>query len=218
LTAMTVKLGHRGTAQFYGVSTSSYKKILVEKFANLMKNKPFPCDRELENTIRRTGSVRLTARLYHIKDGEVREWAKKVELELAEILRWDESNASTGKGRRAELDAMSWRGDQVVFDANKKYGPRAEFDFMDVALGRVNVKSSVRWKYKASTRKEAPYYWKFSTRGLTNCDRVLCVFYDDKGAHPVFMIMRPEACLQRVRSEDPKSFQVGQEELPTDTS
>jgi len=158
LTRIILVRDYKGAADFLGVSKSTLKLEAFHRL-NLMDLDSSPRAETakkaalIEPALRKYGSIRLTSRMLEISESEIRRWADSEKLDLATILRWDESNHSTGKGRRAELDAMAWRGTSVQFDANITMGSKAPFDFQDRTFGQVNVKSSVAHPYKAQTKK-----------------------------------------------------------------
>lgn len=133
----------------------------------------------LEEQLTKYRSVRLTARILDISEGKLRKEATTLGVELAAFLDYSHGAHSNAKGRRAELDFAAIRGDKITADRNLIDGPQAEYDFDDTELGRVNVKSACRQKYKAQTRKGSPFHWKFSTRGREKCDVMVAMFYSE---------------------------------------
>jgi len=130
--------------------------------------------------IKRYGSVRLMARCLKVTEAQIRRLAKAHEIDLTPWLNYSFGENANAKGRRAELEYAKFRGDAIIEDCNLSQGSQATTDFIDREYGRVNVKSSQRYKYKASTRQGNPYYWKFSTSSLEKSDHVAILCYDDK--------------------------------------
>ena len=213
--------GYKEAAEHFGVSANTLKQeTMVRLDLRLAKAVSYE---EVEKTgalseevLRRYGSVKLTARMTGLTESEIRRWADDRCLNLAPILRWDEADNSQGKGRRAELAAMAWRGKNVEFDANIKLGVNAPYDFQDKKFGRVNVKSSLAHPYGEQSKRNGgdKWYWKFGTKGLAKCDTVLCVCYDSKGEKVLhYLRLYPKACLQQVDSKAPKSFRLTQTQV-----
>lgn len=171
-------LGH--LARHYGVSPATIGKILGRpEREDLTKE-------QLIDLLRRYKSIRLTTRMFNLKttglrykESEIRKKAEEHQIDLSELLDWTFTGHPSGKGRRAELDFAKMRGERILEDCNKTQGSQATTDYVDSELGRVNVKSSARYKYKAQTRKDAPHYWKFSLSSIDHSDVVACMAYDD---------------------------------------
>lgn len=164
-------------AEHYGVSESFLKGQL-----SLTTLSPLPSRMCAEN-LEKYGSVRLMARCTGFSEGEVRKFVKANKLE--HLLRYDFSNHNNAKGRRAETFWASLHGDKILEDCNVTQGSQADYDYVHSVLGKVNVKSSKAHRYTAQTRKDNPWYWKFSTRSLEKADTVALVLYDSKMQNPL---------------------------------
>jgi len=127
----------------------------------------------------RYGSVRFVARMLGVTESQVRKAVAALRIEIATLIDYSTGDHSNAKGRRAELDFAELRGIHIVSDKNLAEGSQAEYDFDDAELGRVNVKSACRQKYKAKTRTDDPYFWKWSTRGADKCDCFVILCYDE---------------------------------------
>lgn len=125
-------------------------------------------------------SVRLVARMTNCTEAAVRKRVEELDLEIADLIDYSTGGHSNAKGRRAELDFARLRGEKVLVDRNKVDGSQARWDFDDADLGRVNVKASRRYRYKARTRKGDPDFWKVSTAGREDCDYFAFLCYDEK--------------------------------------
>ena len=123
-------------------------------------------------------SVRLAARCRHLTESAIRRQADALKVDLSALIDYSVGDHENAKGRQAEIDFMTLRGDQITEDANRTQGSQATYDCKDKELGKVNVKSSRRHKYTAQTRKDSPHYWKFSTEGAKQCDHIVCMCYD----------------------------------------
>jgi len=134
---------------------------------------------ECRDTFARYRSVRFVARMYGVTESQVRKAVVELDIEVATLIDYSTGDHSNAKGRRAELDFAELRGDKIVEDLNVTEGSQAKCDFIDSGLGRVNVKSACRQKYKARTRAEDPYFWKYSTRGAENADCFAVLCYDE---------------------------------------
>jgi hypothetical protein len=140
-------------------------------------------DWDLDHTLaqfERYRSVKLVAHMNDTRESLVRKVVEKHELELATLIDYSFGGTSNAKGRRAELDFAALRAHAIKEDLNLTKGSQAEYDFDDLFLGRVNVKSSREYRFRARTRRENPRFYKFSTSGHENCDRFVCLCYDAK--------------------------------------
>jgi len=122
-------------------------------------------------------SVRLVAHIHDVNDSLIRKCVEKYELEIADLIDYTVGANSVNKGRRAELDFARLRGSLVTEDKNLTQGSQADYDFDDSVLGRVNVKSSRQYRYRAQTRKDDPLFWKISGKAA-NCDTIVAMCYD----------------------------------------
>lgn len=125
-------------------------------------------------------SVRLVAYINDVSESLIRKLAEDLNVELSTLIDYSFGGNSNSKGRRAELDYAAHRGDLIIEDKNITDGSQAKYDFDDSLLGRVNVKSSCQYSYRAKTRKDNPDYWKFSTSGWATTDYFVCLCYDLK--------------------------------------
>jgi len=124
-------------------------------------------------------SVRFVARMYGVTENQVRIAVGALNIEVASLIDYSTGDHSNAKGRRAELDFAEMRGDKIICDLNLMMGSQAKYDFDDAKYGKVNVKSACRQKYKAKTRVEDPYFWKWSTRGADECEFFAILCYDE---------------------------------------
>jgi len=125
-------------------------------------------------------SVKLVAHVKDINESLVRKCAAEHEIELSTLIDYSFGMNSNSKGRRAELEYANLREKFITEDKNITEGSQADWDFDDRELGRVNVKSSKMYMYRARTRREAPEYWKFSSSGWANCDHFVVLCYNEK--------------------------------------
>jgi len=123
-------------------------------------------------------SVRLIAHLFDVNESLIRKEVERHDLELTELIDYSFGANSNSKGRRAELEYAKYRGDKIIADKNLTHGSQAEYDFDDRLLGRVNVKSSRRYRYRAKTRRGSPEFWKFSASGRSTTDVFVFMCYD----------------------------------------
>lgn len=173
------------TSEHLGISESSLRGVIQKFFPVPSKDKP---SRELvEMYLQRYSSIRLATRMWNIDhnfspemtEGKLRLLAEEYKLNLGTLLDWSISSHSNAKGRRAENDFMLWRGSEhILEDMNVTEGSQAGYDVKDSVYGNVNVKSSRAFKLKAQTRKDSPFYWKFSCSSIEKADHVALMFYD----------------------------------------
>lgn len=164
----------KNMAKEFGVSVAFIRAKHKEVWhSTRLTNKEF-----LLAGLERLGSVRMFCRIYNIKESEVRSIAKENEINLAPFLNWEFGDYAANRGRRAEVWWKEQRGDLVLRDLNETDSSQADYDFDDASWGRVNVKSSKQYKFKARCRRKEPYYWTFSTSAVEKCDVVVIVFYD----------------------------------------
>lgn len=130
--------------------------------------------------LERYGSVRTVAHMNDVTESQVRRLAEACGLDLTDLIDYSANGHANGKGRRAELEFARLRGAHVLADLNKTEGSQAEYDFLDRELGRVNVKSSRQWRYRAQSRQGNPDFWKASNRGWQNADHLVILCYDRK--------------------------------------
>ena len=134
---------------------------------------------ECRDTFTKYRSVRFVARMYGVTESQVRKIVAELGIEVSTLIDYSTGDHSNAKGRRAELDFAKLRGNKILDDKNLTEGSQAKWDFDDRNLGKVNVKSACRQKYKAKTRVEDPYFWKWSTRGVDQCDCFAVLCYDE---------------------------------------
>lgn len=178
-------------AKWMGVSESFLKNLVGPQVKERQESVQSWTEDEALSLFERYRTVRFVARMKNLTETEVRRRVEALGLELTDIATYDEGGNSTNKGRRAELEFARMRGDCIVQDMNVTDGPTAKFDFLDSKLGRVNVKSSRQWRYKAKTRRSAPDFWKVSTAGVANADHLVLMCYDREMKHLVGWVIIP---------------------------
>jgi len=134
---------------------------------------------ECREIFKKYRSVRFVARMLGTTESKVRKTVTAAGLEVAALIDYSTGDHSNAKGRRAELDFAELRGKHIVRDLNLRNGSQAKYDFDDAKYGKVNVKSACRQKYKAKTRVDDPYFWKWSTRGADECEFFAILCYDE---------------------------------------
>jgi len=134
---------------------------------------------DVRDIFTRYRSVRFVARMFGVTESQIRKEVARLGIEVATLIDYSTGDNSNAKGRRAELDFAKLRGDLIIDDKNLSEGSQAKWDFDDKNLGKVNVKSACRQKYKAKTRVDDPYFWKWSTRGADQCDCFAILCYDE---------------------------------------
>lgn len=128
----------------------------------------------------RYGSVRTVAHMTDATESLVRREVERHQLDLTDLLDYSNGNNANAKGRRAEIEFARLRGDRITGDRNKLDGSQATHDFDDQDFGRVNVKSSRQYRYRAQSRQGSPEFYKFSNRGHANADTLILMAYDRK--------------------------------------
>lgn len=166
-------------AEYYGVSTSFLKSHLTTLRCFTAPDMTLLS----ESNLQKYGSVRLMARITGHSEGNVRKYVKANKLE--HLLRYDFSHHNNAKGRRAETYWASLHEGKILEDCNVTQGSQADYDYVHSVLGKVNVKSSKAHRYTAKTRKDNPWYWKFSTKSLEKADTVALVLMDSKMQNPL---------------------------------
>ena len=180
----------KGAAAYLGVSSS----FLVE---NLRSRTDYSrptieiewTEQACREIFKKYRSVRFVARMLGVSEGHVRTEVAALGLDIYKLIDYTVGDNSNAKGRRAELDYADQRKEAILEDMNVTQGSQAKWDFTDAEYGKVNVKSSVCHKYKARTRKDNPFYWKFSTRGKDNADYFAVMLYDEAGERLIDWIM-----------------------------
>ena len=162
-------------AKYLNVSSSSLRKELAFK-----KNEISWTREEFLSDIEKYKSVRFMARVKNCTELHIRNSAKELKIDLPAVVDFSFGGSQNSKGRRAELDYLALREEKVLKDLNVEEGSQAPYDFEDSELGKVNVKSSKRFKYTAQSRSKDPYYWKFSTKGWEAADLLVCLCYDER--------------------------------------
>lgn len=181
LTHRVLSLGHDKAAAQFGMSKSGLIAILRERGLATPVNKPAMSEEQLTDMLTTYGSVRFAARILDIPESWLRQEAARLDIDARLLIDYSIGNNANAKGRRAEQDFAKLRGSNITRDLNLTEGSQADYDFDDKLLGRVNVKSSRQYSYKASTRKDAPDFWKVSLNASEKCDRLVCMCYDEKG-------------------------------------
>jgi len=176
--AMLVKCGsYKKLGQYLHLSISFLQKEMQ------IRSEHEPWDgKEAESLFERYKSVQLVARIQDMAPTEVRRRIKALGMDLNKLTDYSDGGHANAKGRRAEEDFATLRATKIIEDLNVSIGPHAEYDFDDADMGRVNVKSSKRYKYRARSRAADPFYWKMSCRGKTECDYLVLLAYDEGGA------------------------------------
>ena len=171
--------GVRQAAKHLGVSEGF---LIGELRSRINWEKPIPLSWDKDECLivfEKYGSVRFVARMMGCTESLVRKRVAELGIELAPLIDYSTGDNSNAKGRRAELDFAAMRGEAILKDKNLVEGSQAEYDFDDAKLGRVNVKSAGRQRYKAKTRSKDPFFWKWSTRGACKCDCFAVLCYDE---------------------------------------
>lgn len=163
-------------AAFLGVSASFFRSV-----TNYAATPGTPLN---EWAVKKYASVRFISRMCQVSEAKVRAFVKEKKLEAH--ITYDTSNHNNAKGRRAEVFWAGTRGDKILEDCNLTQGSQAPFDYVDGDYGRVNVKSSRMYRYKAQTRKANPEFWKLSTSSLEKADHMAFVLYDRIGKTPLW--------------------------------
>jgi len=180
LSAKVLALGHKKAAEHYGLSESGLKSILKERYLTDHPKKDGYDKQTLTDRLAYYKSVRFMARMENTTESWIREEAKRLDVDAKLLIDYSQGNNSNAKGRRAEQDWTKMRGVATLNDLNLSEGSQAPYDFDDQHLGRINVKSSRQYKYKASTRKASPHFWKASLNAAEKCDNLVILCYDDK--------------------------------------
>jgi len=183
---------HEAMAKFYGVS-SSFIKAQVKKrvgevvYSDLTKE-------VLEQALDKFGTVALVARMLNLPESRVRAGLKVYGLSGKVTV--GRLGCTSGSGRRAELyfiEQETLRYGVAIEDQNAAFGPQAIYDVYHPIYKRVNVKSSLPYKWKAKTRRTGPgthIFYKVNMRGSENCDNVAFVIMD-KGSNPIEWFIIP---------------------------
>lgn len=173
--------GHDKAAAQFGLSKSGLISILRERGLASGTVKPEYDSTTLTDKLTYYGSVRFAARMLGTTESWLRQEAARLDVDARLLIDYSVGNNANAKGRRAEQDYAKMRGSNVIRDLNLTQGSQAEYDFDDAQLGRVNVKSSRQYSYKASTRKDAPDFWKVSLNASEKCDKLVCMCYCPNG-------------------------------------
>lgn len=189
LSTRVLSLGHKKAAIHYGLSESALRSILKERGLAEKVNKPEFEKDELELHLRHYRSVRFAARMLGTTESWIRQEAARHDIDAKLLIDWSVGNNANAKGRRAEQEFARLRGAKITKDMNLTDGSQADYDFEDEELGRVNVKSSSQYRYKAQTRKASPNFWKFSMNGCEKCDHLVLMCYDEKMENLVGMLV-----------------------------
>lgn len=160
-------------AAYCGLSETAAKSIIQGP-----KPEPVALDAEsITDTMAQYKSVKFAARMLGVGEAYLRREAERCELNLLTMISYHDGANSNAKGRRAEMDYAKMRGTLITRDLNIEEGSQADWDFDDVELGRVNVKSSREFSYKAISRRAEKRFWKVSTAGSEKCDTLVCLCY-----------------------------------------
>lgn len=177
-------------AKHFSISESFLRSIFKECKPIGEFDNPYYNEQIFKDEVRRLGSVEFFSRVKGVTPSSVRKWAKQHKIELPALLSYEGVGFENAKGRKAELLFKIIRGNNIIKDMNEAEGSQSSYDFEDKVLGKVDVKSSKRFKYKAKTRKEYPYFFKFSVDNLT-CDYVVFVAMDERFKNNIGMIAAP---------------------------
>jgi len=171
--------GVKQAAKHLGVSEGFLVNELRMRTKYRQSDEPEWDEDDCRDMFARYRSVRFVARIYGVTEGQIRKIVSQLGIEVATLIDYSTGDHSNAKGRRAELDFAKMRVDNVLDDKNVSEGSQAKYDFDDAELGKVNVKSACRQRYKAKTRIADPYFWKWSTRGVDECDCFAVLCYDE---------------------------------------
>jgi hypothetical protein len=176
-----LSLGHDKAAAQFGMSKSALIVILRERgLANGVAKPTFDVE-SLTEKLTYYGSVRFAARMLGIPESHLRQEATRLDIDARLLIDYSIGNNANAKGRRAEQDYAKMRGSDIVRDLNLTEGSQSDYDFDDAELGKVNVKSSRQYNYRASTRKDDPDFWKVSLNASEKCDKLVCMCYCPNG-------------------------------------
>lgn len=193
--------------KYLGMSPAAAKTI-IQGAAPDEEEDPYD-EEDWEEMFERYKSVRFVARMAGYTEAGVRRALGKLGLDPSYLIDYAAGGHATNKGRRAELEFAALRGNLIMKDMNREEGSQAEFDFLDGGLGRVNVKSSRRHRYKAQSRKDNRYFWKISTRGRDKADYFVALCYT-----PDYETLSGVAIIPTHQiPEDAKSFRLTSEDL-----
>lgn len=203
--------GSKGMARQYGVSVAFIRNLWRQYSLSEPTKVIGPFTRELlVEGLERYGSVRMLCRLKSVKESEVRKVAKEAGLELAPYLNFEFGNYEVNRGRRAELYWKGQRGVSILRDLNESDSSQSDYDFDDAIYGKVNVKSSKRYRFRSKCRRNSPYFWTFSCNAIEKCDHVVFVLYDAVFENPIgWSVVKSEA----LRTLGKKTFTVKSEGL-----
>ena len=172
-------------AKYWGVSSSFLKQEVAsrsKKFEECPISSDLGAGVEItEELVKKFGTVSLLARMLNLPQSVVR--SKLKSQDLMKYLSFERMGNSTGSGRRAELffiEKEQAKANCVVEDMVKVIGPSAPYDVFHSVHQRVNVKSSLPYKWTAKSRKNKIYY-KMNMRGSDNCDNMALVIMDKDG-------------------------------------
>ena len=168
------------TATHLGVSESFLTNDLRTRFREISPVVLIWTVVECVESFEKYRSVKLVSRMTGATETQIRKKVEELGLELTQLIDYSFGGNSNAKGRRAELDYAKRREGNILEDKNLTEGSQANWDFDDAKYGRVNVKSSRRYKFKAKTRKDSPHFWKLSCGGIEKCDFIACLLYDDQ--------------------------------------
>jgi len=183
-----------------GVSDSFLKAEIKSRCPSWFNGDP---KWELEECIElfdRYRSVKLISHMTSFSETQIRKAVNALDLDISLLIDYSFGGNSNAKGRRAELEWAQTRGNNILADRNLIDGSQADWDFDDAEFGKVNVKSSRRYKYKAQTRKASPHFWKISCSGIEKCDYVAAMLYSDDMQTLIGMKMIPTAQMPLTKS------------------
>ena len=175
---MVLKRTHAGTAKILGVS-GEFIKLLIADYTSVEKEYLVYSADGFEPL--GTYKVREYAEkipyielLYAVTHWSIAQLKKEIITQRLEV----DSNLTTSKGRKAELFYAEIRGHKILEDYNDS-DARHGWDFKDVELGDVNVKSSRETYTKAGDSR-----WKFS---IGEPGTYILIGYKDNYVYPLFV-------------------------------
>jgi len=191
-------------ADHYSVSDSFVRTLFLEKIkaegqwisAHSPSGTDDPLPSDLKAELTRCGSVSIVARLYGVKDSVIRRAAKSQEIDISKYIDYSQTGFENAKGRRAEKIFAELRGPKILKDMNIDEGSQADYDFLDADWKRVNVKASQRYKYKAKSRGNDPYFYKISLESVDKCDYVAVMCMNKNFTVVKFAFMVPASLLK----------------------
>lgn len=175
LASLVIRDGYQGASKKLGVSEAFLKDYLKEKVAGIEK---ISLDLSYLGKVSEEELIMLAERVPYMALLEALSgWSKtcikrKVSLDRLRI----DSNLSTARGRKAELDYKEIRGKDILKDCNEEGDARCPYDFVDRRYGNVNVRSA-----KAVNTKTKGFRWYFCLQCLDVVDNLALLCYEELG-------------------------------------